>query len=174
MQALQGLQDSLRSAKFFEDLQDSARVSQDCKILQGPARRCKDLQDVVRICKILQRSARICKIMQTLQYGISSIPILQFSSRLCNSQQKIALLKQNLQIARFNKNLQYSSRYLIAQELKVLDVFTLTSSESFISLQFRNKRHVKKKIPFSFDAHIVNWLYAASTHFTAKAKALYR
>jgi hypothetical protein len=41
-------------------------------------------------------------------------------------------------------------------------------------LQFRNKRHVKKKIPFSFDAHIVNWLYAASTHFTSKAEALYK
>ena len=60
---------------------------------------------------------------------------LQDSARICNAQQGSAILKNNLQIARFSKNLQYSTRYLIAQELKVLDVFTLTSSESFISLQ---------------------------------------
>ena len=150
------LQGSAIFCKSQQGLQDFARI---CKSLQGYARFCKDLQD----------SSTICKILQSLHNGILSIIILQCSSRLCNSQQESAILKKNLQIARFNKNLQYSSRYLIAQELKVLDVFTLTSSESFISLQFRNKRHVKKKIPFSFDAHIVNWLYAASTHFTAKA-----
>jgi hypothetical protein len=37
-------------------------------------------------------------------------------------QQESAILKKHLQTARFNKNLQYSSRYLIAQELKVLAV----------------------------------------------------
>ena len=170
------LQGSAIFCKSQPGLQDFAKM---WKILQRYGRFCKGLQDFARICKILQRSSRfckemqdsakICKIMQSLQDGILSITILQCSSRLCNSQQESAILKKNLQIARFNKNLQYSSRYLIAQELKVLDVFTLTSSESFISLQFRNKRHVKKKIPFSFDAHIVNWLYAASTHFTANA-----
>ena len=102
-------------------------------------------------------------IMQSLQDSI-----------FCKVHQESAILYNNLQIARFSRNLQYSTSYLIAQELKVLELllFTLTSSESFVSLQFRNKRHVKKKIPFSFDAHIVNWLYAASTHFTARAKAL--
>ena len=157
------------SAIFFKSqpgLQDFAKI---WTILQGSARFFKDLQDFAKIFKILQRNARFCKGLQDNAKFARWYIIYNNSAMFIKTQQESAILKKNLQIARFNKNLQYSSRYLIAQELKVLDVFTLTSSESFISLQFRNKRHVKKKIPFSFDAHIVNWLYAASTHFTAKA-----
>ena len=129
------LQDSLRiynflqgSAIFCKDLQYYARVSQDCNILQRYARSCKDLQGSAM-------TARFCKDLQGLQGSARFFDDLQHSARICNTQQGSAILKNNLQIARFSKNLQYSTRYLIAQELKVLDVFTLTSSESFISLQ---------------------------------------
>jgi hypothetical protein len=102
-------------ARFFKDLQFSARI---CNFLQGSAVLCKGqpgLQYFAKICKILQGSARVSHDCKILQGSASFSRICKFFKDLQNSLmiykilQGSAMLSKDLQFSRIIYKLQDSA-----------------------------------------------------------------